>query len=265
METSRAEAILFSRSSNELNKEIQAIVAKDQRSLHPRAKVFAAIVKMQGFDNLPETGTPEELDQAQKSGGIEIQRGLSATRGVSSLFYARELILGAMYPGTQIALGHGMYFATPSITDGNKGFPRMSKIAKIYTNGQDGVGFLVRAVLKKGCNCANCDDLKKELRENRNRAVKAGITDIGAYAASLGVDAFKADGMAEFVDNLTLLLQQGTANIETGDVALEWVNAPKVRQAATKNGYQLLMKQTLVNMGEKSTTFGLFFFQRKTK
>jgi hypothetical protein len=192
--------VLYQKSPNELEKEITALVVKDQRSLHHRAKVFSAIAKIQGFDLLPEIGTPDELNAAIKDGGKELQRGMSATKGIPSHFYARELILGAMYPGTLIALGNGMYFATPS-AESEPGspefsiFPRLSRVAMQYTGGTDGSGILVRAVLKKDAKMAKCEDLKADLRDNRNRAKRAGITDVGAFAAALGFDAYSADGI----------------------------------------------------------------------
>jgi hypothetical protein len=39
----------------------------------------------------------------------------------------------------------------------------------------------------------------------------------------------ETDDVAEFVKNLSRLLEQGTASIETGDVPLDWVNAPQVQ------------------------------------
>jgi hypothetical protein len=157
------------------------------------------------------------VNVAIKNGAIEVHRGLSATKGSTSKFYAGELIRGAMYPGTQIAFGHGMYFATPS-KDGNlPSFPRVSMVARKYTSSPDGTGFLVRAALKKDVKIADCEDIKKEFRENRNRASKAGITDIGAYAASLGIDAFKADGV--YTDHLEevvyVVLNRGKLIVQT--------------------------------------------------
>lgn len=67
-----------------------------------------------------------------------------------------------------------------------------------------------------------------------------------------------------FIINLIRLLQQGTANIETDNVDLDWVNEETVMQAAAKNGYKVSMHQTEVNMGQKSTCSGIFFFQRKS-
>jgi hypothetical protein len=131
-------------------------------------------------------------------GGKELLRGISSTKGIPSRLYATELIRGAMYPGTLSALGNGMYFATPNPKDEpghHAAFPRISRIAMMYTKGAEGVGILVRAALKHDAKIACCDDLKSDLRDNRNRAKRAGITDVGAFAAALGFDAFYADGV----------------------------------------------------------------------
>jgi hypothetical protein len=58
----------------------------------------------------------------------------------------------------------------------------------------------VRAALKATAKIAQCDDLKQDLRENRNRAKRAGINDLGAFAAALGFDAFAADGVYDDTD-----------------------------------------------------------------
>jgi hypothetical protein len=184
-------------SPNELSKEITRLMEDDQRALPHNPKVFAAIAKRQGFDVLPDVGSVEELNEAIKAGYTELNRGVSATKGVPSLFYARELTKGAMYPGTLSALGNGMYFAAPSSPGQNlPGFPLVSVAALKYTKGGgEAAGFLIRAALKKEAKIADCDDLKQDLRENRNRAKRAGITDVGAFAAALGFDAFFADRM----------------------------------------------------------------------
>lgn len=190
--------IIFQMSPNELEKEIKAIVDKDQRALPPRAKIFSAIAKLQKFDVLPEVGMPDEVNASIKGGSIELQRGISATKGIPSRFYAAELIRGAMYPGTLSAMGNGMYFSTvgkDAIASEHAAIPLVSRVAMMYTRGTEGAGILVRAALKKNAKIAYCEDLKADLRDNRNRAKKAGITDVGAFAAALGFDAFYADGL----------------------------------------------------------------------
>jgi hypothetical protein len=72
------------------------------------------------------------------------------------------------------------------------------------------------------------------------------------------------ENRTQFIDNLARLLEQGAVHIETGDVDLEWVNQEKVMLAAAKSGYRVSMKQTQVNVGQPSTCFGLFFFERKS-
>src|SRR5260221_580613 len=56
------------------------------------------------------------------------------------------------------------------------------------------------AVLKEGSRMAQREDLTQDLRENRNRAKRAGITDLGSFAAALGFDAFYSDYVYEDSD-----------------------------------------------------------------
>jgi hypothetical protein len=191
--------LLHDRSPNELEKEIKQLICGDQRSLPPKSKVFAAVAKLQEFDGLPEVVKKEEMDTATAGGALELNRGLGATKGVPAIVYARALVAGAMYPGTWSALGNGMYFAVPSlkIPEYESILPMVSAVALKYTKGEEaaGSGFIVRAALKKGSKIVDCDQLKEDVKLYRNRAKKAGITDIGAFAAALGIDAFYADGV----------------------------------------------------------------------
>lgn len=194
--------ILNGLSVNELKREIESLVAKDQRSLPQKGKVFAAIAKLQKFDVLPELVDITKCSAAIADGSVELNRGMSGTKGVPSTFYATELALGALYPGTLTALGNGMYFSIPSKTEqkwNGLGFSKVSIVALKYTSG-DGSGILVRAALKKDARIAECDDLRSDLQDNRNRAREAGITDVGAFAACLGFDAFYADNMYDDCD-----------------------------------------------------------------
>lgn len=193
-----ADDILNGLSTNELSREILKCVAEEQRSLPPRAKTFAAVAKLQRFDVLPEVSDVEAINVAITQGGIQLNRGLSATKGVGAIFYAKELAYGALYPGTLSALGNGIYFAVPSEVREEFGpaFPLVSKVALKYTIGDPQTsGCIIRAVLKPTAKVVDCDDLRDDLRQNRNRAKSAGITDIGTFAAALGIDAYFVDGV----------------------------------------------------------------------
>ena len=197
--------ILNGLSTNELMREIKRLVCDDQRSLPHRSKVFSAVASLQKFDVLPEVIDIASMNELISKGSIELNRGISATKGVPSQLYAKELILGSMYPGTLSALGNGIYFAVPSHVDEKlyPAFPKVSKVALKYTKTKEqnyGAGALIRAALKTEAKIADCDDLRQDLRENRNRAKLAGITDIGTFAAALGFDAYFADGIDEDAD-----------------------------------------------------------------
>src|SRR5712672_161362 len=99
----------------ELKKRINEHVACDQRSLPQRAKIFAAVAKIQEFDTLPDVVSPNEMNEMIGSGLTELQRGISANGSVPAILYARELARGPMFPGTLSAIGHGIYMATTSV------------------------------------------------------------------------------------------------------------------------------------------------------
>lgn len=188
--------ILNGLSPNELQKEIQKFVCEDQRALPLRSKVFSAIAKLQKFDVLPDAVEIDDINKAVEGGSIELNRGLSGTKGIPAQLYAKELIFGALYPGTLSAKGNGIYFAVPSKVEARflPIFPRISIAAMKYTKGET-VGILLRAALKKDSKLADCDELKEYMRENKNRSKRAGITDLGAFAAALGFDALYEDAL----------------------------------------------------------------------
>ena len=214
--------ILNGKSTNELKQEIDKLVREDQRSLPHKAKVFSAIAKLQKFDVLPETGSIDAVNAAIAAGNTELNRGMSSTKGIPSVFYARELIMGAMYPGTLSALGNGMYFAAPSEKrEDFPGFPLVSVVARKYIKG-DGSGILVRAALNKSAKVADCHDIKQDLKENKNRAKLAGITDIGAFAASLGIDAFYSDNVyMDTPERVYVVLNRGVILIQISCILVQ--------------------------------------------
>ena len=151
--------LLHTMSTNEFHKEIQRHVQDDQRALPDKSKIFAAVAKMQKFDALPEVVSAEELNAyLGEHQGVELNRGLGSTKGVPAPFYARELIGGSMYPGTQSAFGNGIYFATPSERSTELHFPRTSLIAKKHLGTCDaGPGILVRAAIRSNARCMNLE------------------------------------------------------------------------------------------------------------
>jgi hypothetical protein len=183
-----ASDIFYTLSKAELKKEIAAIAANDQRSLPPRAKVFAAIAKKQRFDLLPDSVSAEEIDKICNGGAVELNRGLSTSNGLPAIHYARELLQGPLYPGTQSAMGNGIHLAEPSKEHGVPGFAKISVIANEYAS-MAKPGMIVRCALKTSAAIIDFDELRKLLRENRNRIRDIGITDAGAFAAALGFDA----------------------------------------------------------------------------
>lgn len=213
-----ADEILYGLSTNELKKEIDKYVLEDQRALPHRSKVFAAVARIQKFDVLPEIVEVAELDEKLKDPKcIELNRGIAPTKGVPAQFYAKELVLGPMYPGTLTALGNGMYFATPSHVDETNlpTFPRISVVALKYAKCET-VGVVIRAALKPDSKIVDCEDLKADLRTHRNRVKLSGITDVGTFAASLGFDAYYADGVYEDCDErVYTVLNRGSLLVQS--------------------------------------------------
>jgi hypothetical protein len=166
----------------------------DMRSLPKNAKIFAAVAKLQGFDVLPDMDDVAALDNHLQAGGIEVQRGLASNKGVSARLYALELVRGPLFPGTQTALGNGIYFATPSVQRGAHGFQKISSVAERYAKNGIG-GAIVRAIIKSTAKTIEREDLHQLFREHKNRAHSAGIRDAGAFAAAIGFDAYSCDGV----------------------------------------------------------------------
>lgn len=213
--------LLHRLSTNELHKEIEKLVSDDVRSLPRKPKVFAAIAKLQKFDLLPQSVTHGELDKLVEDGCIEIQRGISPTKGIQASLYAQELREGPMYPGTLSAMGNGVYFAVPSLKIAPiGGFKMLSRVALKYTKG-DGYGVIVRAVLKKEAQCIEKDQLTEVMRDFKGRAKSAGITDMGALAAALGFDAFYCDGVYDDThERVWVVLNRAALVLQTADLKI---------------------------------------------
>ena len=199
-----ADDIFYRKSTPELKREIDAIMAEDTRSLPLKAKIFAAVAKLQNFDMLPELGDVTEIDSAVGKGAVQLNRGISGTKSAQATIYARDLLMGSMYPGTLSAYGNGIYFAVPSKKyDKHPAFPLISVLAHEYAQPEDpqfGAGIILRAVLSPNARTADCDDLRQYFKENRSRAQHAGITDLGAFAASVGIEAYFMDGCYDHTD-----------------------------------------------------------------
>ncbi len=209
-----AEDLFYAYSPRALRDAVARLMEKDLRSLPEKAKFFAALACMQGFDALPEKVKPEELDELINLGaGTELNRGISSIKGVPAATFASDLIRGPMFPGTQIVYGQGMYFATPSIMGDSPHFPRISFIAQRYAKEGDGPGVIVRCVLKKDARTLEIDDLYQLFREDRSRSRSAGIEDVGTFAASRGFDAYYCDGAYDDTDERVWIVLNRTALI----------------------------------------------------
>lgn len=188
--------LFHSMSPEALRREIDKIVGEDPRSLPRGSKVFAAVAKLQGFDAFPDIVDDHQLELMIQGGAVELQRGLSGSHGVPAQLYARDLARGTLYPGTLAAFGSGIYLSTPGMVAQSPvpGFPRLSLTALRYGS-QGETGIIVRGALKKTANLLVNGDVKELMRENKNRAKKAGVADFGTFAASLGFDGFQCEKM----------------------------------------------------------------------
>lgn len=191
--------IFYTLSKAELKKEIDALVAADNRSLPARAKVFSAVAKKQKFDLLPDSIDTKEIDELCAKGAVELNRGISSSNGIPAALYAGELLRGPLYPGTLSAMGNGIHLAEPSETHGGSGFAKVSVVAMEYAS-REKPGMIVRCILKENTNQIDFDDLKQLFRENRNRAKDVGITDAGAFAAALGFEAVSCEKIYDHTD-----------------------------------------------------------------
>lgn len=179
----------------QLEKKIRALVDADHRALPPKAKVFAAIADLQGFTKLPRLCTPGEIEDLIAAGGMELQRGIAASDAVPALLYARELARGTLHPGTKSAYGHGIYLATPSAVGDLPDFPRISEIARHYARSLHGPGIILRSVLRNVA-LPTIGEIQAHFREERNRARRAGIVELGAFAAACGFRGYRCEGIA---------------------------------------------------------------------
>jgi hypothetical protein len=193
-----AENLFCVMSRAELKKEIDHKVEQDNRSLPEKAKIFAAVASLQRFDQLPDAVSSADLETLIADGCVELNRGISSNKGVPASLYARDLLSGPLYPGTQVAIGQGIYFATPSLEFKDDGFPRISSIARRFAE-QERPGVIVRCALKKTAPRIRLDNLSELWTEFRSRARVAGILDPGTVAAALGYSAYYRD---DFVPTL---------------------------------------------------------------
>jgi hypothetical protein len=211
-----AEDLIYTKSTGELQREIQQLVCRDDRSLLPKAKVFAAVATLQRFDALPEVVSPEELNELLAADrGIEIQRGIGPSDGVPASFYAKELLLGSMHPGTRVAFGNGIYFATVSEPGTTPHFPKKSVMAQRYLGCGPDPGVIIRAILRTNTRCIDLDSVEGMLLDQKNRARKAGIMEVGAFAAAQGYDAIYADNRCTYTDERTyIVLNRGALIVQ---------------------------------------------------
>ena len=63
---------------------------------------------------LPDVVPFNDLNKMIAEGATELNRGISTSNNVPAQLYARELLLGTLYPGTLSAMGNGIHLATPS-------------------------------------------------------------------------------------------------------------------------------------------------------
>lgn len=203
--------LIQSLSPTELNRKISALMQRDSRILPEKAKIFAAVASLQQFDRLPEIASPAQITTLIENGCMELHRGLSPSDGISADLYARELIKGTLHPGTKIAHGHGIYFSTPSIDSHYPDFPRLSVTAQHYAHSPLGSGILIRCVLKNGIPLVEREDIFEHFREERNRARRAGITDLGSFAAACGHQGYLCDGIAPEPREQTVVILDRTS------------------------------------------------------
>ena len=157
------------------------------------------IVKLQGFDGLPEVISRDEMDRRVASGWSEVWRGLeeyrvresdqagSRTRVVSAVDNAEQYRSGPYYPGVGV-FGSGTYASVDPQT------------ALAYVSGPLGEDYastpgIVRIALRPDARVIDFDDLLEQypdLDVPRRPGQRGVLQDAGRLAAALGYDAIGA-------------------------------------------------------------------------
>ena len=192
-----------------LKSKIGPLVAANNQPLPLSAKQFLAIARLQGFDGKPEKMDRQQFEILIAGGSIELNRGLRQASGLPARFYAEQFYYGPMYPGTVIVYGHGIYCCEPSETEidpPNLNYPRISKVALRYATRDGEIGIVLRCALKPQAVTMEIDDLRAAYREEKNRLRKAGIEDLGTFAAALGVDAYSVDEAFDYANERTWIV-----------------------------------------------------------
>lgn len=195
-----------------------------------RPQVLAQIARLHGFDAPPQVGSPAEVDDAVRGGGVELWRGVS---GASASKVLRDFRTGSYVPGVGTGghrYGEGYYFSTAR--DTGEGYAA-----------QDGGtgGGLLRAALLPDAKVIDWEDLSDTTERLRHGSPVEGIdpalgwamADPGILAAALGYDAIRVRGRedgvhmeAPFPDqyivvNRRAVLAQAEAHAASGDWADE--------------------------------------------
>lgn len=201
-------------SPNQLKAQLDSLMAANDQPLLPDAKQFLAVAGLQGFDVRPRRCSTGEIEKMIAGGHQELNRGLRPSSGQPASFYANQLFSGPLYPGSEVVYGHGMYFAEPSecdINPANPNFPRISEVALKYATRDGAVGVVVRGVLDLAAKTATVDDLREDFKGDKNRRARAGISDLGVYAAALGIDAFSVEEAFDYSNERTWIILNRSA------------------------------------------------------
>ena len=197
-----------------LKSKIGPLVASNPMALPDKAKRFLAIAHLQGFDHHPENVDRERFENFIARGHTEMNRGLRPASGYPAHFYASLFYRGPMYPGAAIVYGHGMYFAEPSetaIDPPNPNFPRISRVALRYATRDGATGIVLRCGLKPVAKTMTLDDLRAVQRDEKNRLLRAGIDDLGTFAAALGIDAYSVEEAFDYAQERTWIVVNRSA------------------------------------------------------
>jgi len=170
------------------------------------AKVFSAVADIQGYNGLPLLLEKVQLDEEVSHGATEMNRGISSLAGIPVEVFVREFVQGMMYPGAQIAVGHGIYFAQPTLETGqtDKSFgASFSEMAKHHAAQGEGGGAIIRAALRVDAKVITREDIRDYFREHKNRAERAGISDLGTFCAAAGYDAIVVEDLHHWTKEIS--------------------------------------------------------------
>lgn len=181
------------------------------------------VINAQGFDGLPKIVSAEEFDEAVKAAnggdGLIAQRVYSAPNQETLDSYKEQLYGGKWYLDCSggAAFGNGMY-ATASY--GNSISENVQKANELYEKRFDNPAVRTETMtMAEDTKYVDYMELTQKYRDyllSKNYTEENKLTDLGSFAASIGYDAIKVNGLGFYETNEIVILNR-TKVIIKGD------------------------------------------------